>query len=227
MEIWPAVTAGKIIVAAVSFVAAAAYCEWVLATMIPAEHRRDAAVVWGYPIIVNFTFLAVSSVVIVNLGYSGIPDSYFAPQRFEREGRIYRWTGIQLLVALFRLTGYERLMRKNIPVRYDLEALRKYADSTRGADVIHMLSGICTAVFTIAMGLRYPLLSTKGIWLGNVLVNLYPVMLQRYNRPRVERLIRRLERNSKFNSTGESNPHGSAEQLTPGHSQAPRKEPSS
>jgi len=34
-----------------------------------------------------------------------------------------------------------------------------------------------------------------------VLINLYPVLLQRYNRPRVERLILRLEQASRNKST--------------------------
>ena len=211
IERLPVATAGKIIIAAASLLAAAAYCEWFWVTKIPAAHWGDAIVVWGLGIGVNFAFLAVSSLVIMALGCSGIPNWYFAPWRFEREGRIYRWTGIQLLVALFRLTGYEGLMRKDIPVRYDLEALRSYADSTRGADATHTLSGICTAVFAIAMELSYPLLGTMGIWFGNVLVNIYPIMLQRYNRPRVERIIRRFGRNSKSNSIEPSESRGAAE----------------
>jgi len=189
-----------------------AYCEWWLVTKIPDGHRGDAIVEWGYAIIVNFSFLATSSVVLIYiLGGSVFPDSYFAPQRFEREGKIYRRTGILLLVAFFRFTGYERLMRKSIPVRNDLEALRYYSEVTRGSEANHVLAGICTVVLTISMGPRYPLHGTEWLWITNVLVNVYPVMLQRYNRPRVERIIRRLERNSKTKCTEPSDPDGAVE----------------
>jgi hypothetical protein len=188
MEFYLNLTVGKITIATVVLAAAVAYCEW-LATVIAPDH-------WAYGFAVNFAFLAAFTAVLTALELPILPDSYFSPKSFELNGRIYRWTGIQAFVAFLRLIGWERFWRKSIPVLNDRTALRKYSDSTRGSEAVHMTAAVFTAVFTLTVAFRHSFVGTMWLWGFNVLVNAYPVMLQRYNRPRVDRLLRRLERNT-------------------------------
>ena len=203
MESSPNVTAGKITIATVVLGVAVLYCEW-LATIIPPEH-------WGYGFCVNFAFLAAFTAVLTALELPILPNSYFTPKTFEREGQIYRWTGIQPFVAFLRLIGWERFWRKSIPVRNDVASLRKYSQSTRGSEAVHMVAAIFTALFTMTVAIRHSFVGTGWLWGFNVLVNAYPVMLQRYNRPRVDRLLRRLERKCVQDSTEQSDRHGAAD----------------
>lgn len=184
---------GKITTAAALLLATFAGCEW-YGTKIPPTH-------WAYAIFVNFIFLAVSTALMTALELPLFSKTYFVPNRFERHGRIYRWTGIQTFVATLRFVGWEKLWRNQIPVRNDLAALRKYADGTRGSEAVHIVAGVCTVGLTLSIALRHSLVDTKWLWLVNTLINLYPVMLQRYNRPRVERLILLLERRTNAKST--------------------------
>lgn len=165
------------------------YCEW-LATVISHDH-------WAYGFAVTFAFLAACTAVLTALELPIFPDSYFSAKPFERDGRIYRWTGIQSFVAFLRAIGWERFWRKSIPVRHDVTSLRKYCESTRGSEAVHTTAAILTGLITLTIAYRYSFAGTGWLWAFNLLANGYPVMLQRYNRPRAERLLRRVERNTK------------------------------
>ena len=191
-------TVGKFAIATVLLLVTFAGCEW-YGTKLPPTHL-------AYAVFVNFIFLAVATALTTALELPLLPQSYFAPKQLEGNGRIYRWTGLVAFVSVLRLIGWERLWRKQTPIRSDLDALRAYADGTRGAEAIHVVAGVCTLGLTLSIALRYTLIATKWLWLVNVLVNLYPVMLQRYNRPRVDRLILRLERATNAESTEPSDP---------------------
>jgi len=189
----PNVTVGKIAIATISLLLAIVYCEW-LATRIPIQH-------YAYGIGVNFIFLAAVTVMVGTLKVTSSAVSYFSMRGFERNGRIYRWVGIRAFASLLRLIGWDRVVRRNAPIKKELVSLLRYSDQTKGAEAVHAIAAIITAGFTFSIGLRYPILATKWLWLVNILVNVYPVMLQRYNRPRVERLILRLKLDSSSKRT--------------------------
>ncbi|MEQ9406568.1 MAG: hypothetical protein RIK87_02540 [Fuerstiella sp.] len=175
---------GKIAIATILLFATFAGCEW-YATIIPPTH-------WAYAIFVNFIFLAVATALMTALKLPLFPTSYFASKSFERNGRIYRWAGIQFFVSILRFIGWERFWRKQNPVQNNVATLRRYAQGTIGAEAVHALAGICTIGLTVSIAIRYSWSGTKWLWIANIMLNLYPVMLQRYNRPRAERLVRRV-----------------------------------
>jgi hypothetical protein len=184
---------GKIAFSFVVLAVAVGYCEGLAIIISPGF--------WAYGISVNFMFLGAFGVVLAALKLQVLPSSYFLPNSFERDGRIYRWTGIRVFVGFLRLIGWERVMRRSTPIRHDESALRKYSDSTKDSETLHLVAAIFTAVFTLTVAWRYSFAETKWLCLSNVLMNAYPVMLQRYNRPRVESLLHRLERNRRAVST--------------------------
>ncbi|MEZ6074090.1 MAG: hypothetical protein R3C59_16880 [Planctomycetaceae bacterium] len=186
-------SASKIAIATILLLATFAGCEW-YGTLIPPTH-------WAYAIFVNFIFLAVATALMTALELPLFPPSYFDSRRFEMDGRMYRWAGLRAFVGILRFIGWEKFWRKQIPVRNDLEALRKYAEGTRGSEAVHVVAGVCVVGLTLSIALRYSWAGTKWLWLANVFINLYPVALQRYNRPRVERLILRLARATNATST--------------------------
>lgn len=177
---------GKFAIATAVLVGVFAGCEW-YATLIPPTH-------WAYAIFTTFIFLAVATALVTALELPVLPRSHFAAKPIERDGKVYRWAGIQALVGFLRIIGWERMWRKQNPVRNDAAALRQFAESTRGAEAVHVVAGVLSLGLTVSIGLRYSWPGTVWLWLTNGIVNLYPVMLQRHNRPRAERLIQRLER---------------------------------
>jgi Glycosyl-4,4'-diaponeurosporenoate acyltransferase len=125
---------------------------------------------------------------------------WFRPKRFESE-RIYVRLGAVILKRyvptggdlvmqwLRRRGGEQRLIEPRV------ESLRRFERWTRIAESVHLLSffiftrlavrrlstgSLSAAGFTVAMGL-------------NVMLGLWPVVLQRYNRLRIYRAIQTLE----------------------------------
>lgn len=69
-------------------------------------------------------------------------------------------------------------------------ALREWVDRTRSAERGHLvllLAGAFTAAWAAWIGWSGWAI---GLTAGNVLFNLYPILLQRYNRCRIDRLQR-------------------------------------
>jgi Glycosyl-4,4'-diaponeurosporenoate acyltransferase len=135
-------------------------------------------------------FLLASAVGVLGLQ---LPDAYFRPHRFEREGQLY----IPLGVIPFKhyLTWRDpclRTLRQGEPrpkVGPGAESLRGFLGQMRLNESVHLallLASAPPAVYAFACswwGLG------AFLCVANVVFNLYPVLVQRYNRPRVLRLL--------------------------------------
>ncbi len=118
-----------------------------------------------------------------------LPRSYYRPEAIRSARRLYRPLGVHLFkriapngdlvnsLARRRYPGYRVLGG-----RTDLPGFLEGMRSGERAHLVFLLMGMFTAVYAARIGWhRWALLLT----LGNTLFNLYPVMLQRYNRARI------------------------------------------
>jgi Glycosyl-4,4'-diaponeurosporenoate acyltransferase len=114
-----------------------------------------------------------------------MPAAYFRPRRFEH-ARIYE----RLVIR-----GFKRLMRSALYRRINPEfrlsggrsGLAELGERRRAAEAVHaLLFVIASVVAGGALLLRW-FEAAAWLTLFNVLLNGYPVMLQRYNRLRLER----------------------------------------
>jgi hypothetical protein len=121
-------------------------------------------------------------------------SEYFTSKPFEQEGSIYRWFGVKFYISILKLIGWEKIIRKGQPIKNNLESLTKFEFWTKGSETVHLFSAIFVTAVTIWIAWRYSFSHIKWLVLSNVLLNVYPVLLQRYNRPRINRLIRRQEK---------------------------------
>lgn len=132
-----------------------------------------------------------------------IPESYFTPKLFERknEASFYEKFGIRFFKKYLPTSG--DLVRRLTPmfknslaggvneVRGDSRFL-SHEYFTRKNETAHLLSAAATLGFLFIPGVT--ITSHVCIQLINVVVNVYPVLLQRYNRARIyNALDRRLE----------------------------------
>ena len=99
-----------------------------------------------------------------------IPGSYFLRRPLERDGRFYRWTGIRFFMDFLRSIGWERFWRKAIPVSNSVESISSYADSTRGAEAVHLVAGVLTALFALSIAIRHSVAATGWLWVSPALV---------------------------------------------------------
>lgn len=124
---------------------------------------------------------------------------YFEPKKFEQWGErsIYEFLGVKFFkryllpteLLLFHLRGKQAAMQGGQEMlKAELERLEW---ETRRNEVIHSLALLFTIVFFV---LRLPQLSIVEflfIVAINLYLNVYPIFLQRYNRFRIMRLLRK------------------------------------
>lgn len=126
-----------------------------------------------------------------------LPPAYFRVHRFEQTGRVYESLGVRLF-RRFAPDGdlanrWERRTKPNYRIISGRRSVAGFMvrtkDSERGHVVLLML-GIVSAAFALKLGWHGWAFYLSA---GNVLVNLYPILLQRYTRSRLNALLRRAE----------------------------------
>jgi hypothetical protein len=128
-----------------------------------------------------------------------IATRYFGPWKVERlgRGRLYEWLGIRLWKRWLRSSGNPssrqpgamNLASRRAGLR---ERLRQHDRFTRQYEVRHLLGGIAMQVggwvfISMLSGGSLTLLT-----MANLLVNGYPILLQRYKRVRVHAALGRI-----------------------------------
>ena len=118
-----------------------------------------------------------------------LPGPYYGLRRVERDGRIYVYAGVLLFKRLMTSRPY-RAFNPAFDARCWRRRPEELVVRMRDAEAAHAVAfGVMLAFSATALALGSP---TAGWWilLFNVVGNAYPVMLQRYNRGRVERVIK-------------------------------------
>ncbi|MDX1753223.1 MAG: hypothetical protein R3259_08565 [Salinimicrobium sediminis] len=117
-------------------------------------------------------------------------SAYFDSLKFEKEGAVYKYLGVNFYRKLLVWTGWEKLRIKENKMRYSRSSLEhaefKSRSSEAGHTVIFMIVGFVT--FIIADSFK----EARWLIILNLLLNAYPVFVQRYNRPRYRRLLHKM-----------------------------------
>ena len=150
----------------------------------------------GFAFIVNWlvmTWVAViGGVLHVSLP---LPPRYYRIRPFESDGRIYEFLGTCLFK---RLVSCGPLLALNPTIRFsgDRSSLSGLAQKMRDGEAGHLIIFLIMLVI-----LGYAVIN--GWWdlaawllLFNILINVYPMMLQRYNRARLVPILERAERST-------------------------------
>lgn len=114
--------------------------------------------------------------------------------RWEREGRVYRWVGVEGFRWLLRHTPMGWLnpvLRVTGRERSDLEKLLRQMNFAEGA---HLIGGVIT--LGLAVGYAVTGHGWVGLWFAviTLVFHGYPLITQRWNRGRVARVVRRAAR---------------------------------
>ncbi len=119
-----------------------------------------------------------------------LPQEHYRLRAFEQNGRIYECLGVQLFKRAVRRGPLAMLSPTlRLPAQRTVPALRALEGEMETAEAAHMVVFILMALAALAALLkRWP---DAALWLTvfNILFNGYPVLLQRYNRACLRRLI--------------------------------------
>ena len=116
-------------------------------------------------------------------------SSYYAEKTWEKRGKLYEKLGIHLFRKLLVLLGWEKMNKKANPVQNSIQALTHLEYRTKQSELAHLIIFFIVLGFTLYVALTFTFQESCSLLILNIVINVYPVLLQRYNRPRLQRAI--------------------------------------
>ncbi len=142
-----------------------------------------------FALLINW--LVMSWVAVVGqVAHFSFAASYYEPRAFERTGQIYERVGIRLFKSLVRrgpLAVFSPALR--FPKEKTVATLQALDDKMRQAETGHVLIFVLMLLFVGYALINGWLDAVVWLLLFNILINGYPVMLQRYNRIKLQESI--------------------------------------
>ncbi len=137
-------------------------------------------------------WLAMSWVALVGQSTAwSFGAAYYAPRPFEQGGQVYERLGVRLYKKIVRRGPLALLSpRLRLPRDRTLAALHQLDRAMREAETGHAIVFMLVLLLAGWALLQGWLDAAAWLTLFNVLINGYPVMLQRYNRIKLMDLIR-------------------------------------
>jgi hypothetical protein len=120
---------------------------------------------------------------------SKFDSAYYKTKDWEKKGKIYESFGINIFRKLLVLVGWEKLNKKANPVKNDLESLIHLEYRTKQSELGHLIIFFIVLGFTIYVALKFTFAESLWLLFLNIIFNVYPILLQRYNRPRLQRAL--------------------------------------
>lgn len=144
---------------------------------------------YGKPLLSLACLLCMSASVLV----IKLPERYFRPRRFELRRRLYERLGIRRFKRWMLDGEYMNAqIRRRVPgyrIIGSRASMRRFEGRTRESERGHLIWLLVTIPAIVYSGL----MGWRGLALYFVLsalpINLYPIMLQRYTRARIVRLL--------------------------------------
>jgi hypothetical protein len=149
---------------------------------------------WGFrsPVsafLVNWLAMSWMAVIgqVVHLSFA---PGYYRIKPFERTGQVYERLGIRFFKKLVRrgpLSIFSPILR--FPKEKTVSALQGLLNEMRKAETGHALIFVLVLLYVGYVLLKGWLDAVVWMLLFNILINGYPIMLQRYNRIKLQELI--------------------------------------
>lgn len=179
---------------------------WILAAVFWFLTRVNATESLGYVVAANFGIMAWAT-VLFEIYKPSLSSQWFGSFGFEREGRLYESIGVRQFRWFLQKTRWNRLL--GVPaVRNSYAGISTMESGTRLSEASHWLCLVPILImFCISVGSSRRWM-TAAFWIASALLfHIYPIMLQRYHRPRYRRILKHMERTGAENddSPGLSN----------------------
>lgn len=144
----------------------------------------------------------------IDMGIGGFIDRttdwYFRPKQFERSGKLYEYLGVRWLKKLTDWQGKIYGKKPKYKNNYRLwdktkEGLIAFDSQTRKNEAWHTFFTCYTVAFATKLVMGESDNPGYSIFFGTCLVvNIYAIMLQRYNRARLHNVIDKMETTEKM-----------------------------
>src|SRR5690606_17917420 len=138
--------------------------------------------------VLNF-MLMVGVLYITQTFKPRLASTYYHSKKWEAEGKIYKWLGVDIFMKVLVWIGWEKVHKASNPVKKNLESLRHLEYGTRQSEFGHLIIFFIVLAVTLFVGFYYGLKQSLWLLILNILLNAYPIGVQRYNRPRLRKAI--------------------------------------
>ena len=140
--------------------------------------------------VLNLMLMMVTLAVMQALR-PALASTYYDSKTWEAEGRMYKWIGIDTFRRLLVLIGWERFNKHSVRVNRKAEAIQHLEYTSRQSALGHIIIFVIVLGIAIIVAYVYGIRASMWLMSLNILLNAYPMMLQRYNRPRYQRALQK------------------------------------
>lgn len=119
---------------------------------------------------------------------------WFNIQEWEKSGAVYSALGVKLFKRYNPLSGDNSvftILFGGFLTTHSHRTLNRVSDITKAIEAVHALGVVMFGAKTVSELQQGNIRGAIGMTAANILINVYPIMLQRYNRSRVERIRER------------------------------------
>jgi len=124
-------------------------------------------------------------------------STYYNSKKWEAEGKIYKRLGVNEYRNILVLVGWEKLNKASNPVKKNLDTLKQLEYRTRQSEIGHLIIFFIVLIFNLVVVFKYGIIQSLWLFFLNLVLNVYPIGVQRYNRPRLRNII-----NSNYGAVG-------------------------
>lgn len=152
---------------------------------------------WGLNKLIDIDHFGYSfSINIVAMGWAAIILHILKPKfncfwfntfPIENNGQIYKKLGVLQWKNILKFIGWFKIM--NPKIKHNINSIIESEKGTRFGETVHILCIFILIPFIFIMNYKEKQIGIPFLFLNIILFQIYPIMLQRYNRPRYRHLI--------------------------------------
>lgn len=141
--------------------------------------------------VLNFMLMMI--VLYINQTFKPkLKSTYYNSKKWEDSGKIYKWFGVDEFRKVLVWVGWEKLNKGSNPVKKNLDALKHLEYNTRQSEFGHLIIFFIVLLPSLFVGFHYGFMQSLWLIILNIILNAYPIVVQRYNRPRLQKLLIKL-----------------------------------
>jgi hypothetical protein len=127
--------------------------------------------------------------LIQRISNFSLPDKFHLIRKFEKSGTLYRLIGVKHFKFLLTKNPFPIFTARISPKSYSTAGLHKLGKEMRNIEAIHLFAFLATFFIMIPFGWFRDSRFFYFIIAFNLIENLYPVLVQRYNRNRISNIV--------------------------------------
>jgi hypothetical protein len=128
-------------------------------------------------------------------------EKYYEIRKFEQNGEIYEYLRIKIyknmMMSIAKNRSDEIPFNNYFLKRYSIDGLKEFENKSRKSEKSHVIIATLMLLYTVRISIFI-----DSIWdsifllffiVVNIVTNIYPIFLQRYNRIRIRKVLNRFE----------------------------------